>query len=261
MNPKRIIFILSCWRSGTSWLEDILGKNVPNATLFGHEQQLLPTLAMFKQCWSSCPMSARRAANMPICDIDNFHEQLGLKLHKILANTNKFGNIDFNNFAMGFVESLLAAYTQFDQVVCKSPENLSSDSFNLALELFQNNDRYGLVYLYRSFKPYLASCFAKFGVNTYYCDKYLAWHTNAVSVIRKLDNLYVLNYDNLVADPSIVAKFSMHSKPAPNIRAGVLDKWKQSPHLVLINQLYADNEPQILEIEKAWSQWGSDYSG
>ena len=144
------IFILTCWRSGSSWLEDILGKKVEGSTLFGHEQQILPLLTMYKKCFGKTPRLIRKEANKPFCDIidKNFHKELGLKQHKILNNSYRWSEEDFKSFALRFMDFLTYSYqSKYDQIIEKSPENGSEEVFNCAIELFSDTKDYILIYL------------------------------------------------------------------------------------------------------------------
>jgi len=252
------IIILSCWRSGTSWLEDILGKQVKNSAMFGHEQQLFPLLAMMRNCWGKCPVGIRRLANKPICDIqDDFHYQIGLKLHKVLNNTRKYSKQPFEPFARSFINLLLMQYHNFRQVVCKSPENLSPDSFNVAIDVLGNQPNFHLIYLFRRFESYLASCFHKFIEHNnydieYYADKYIIWHLNAINRLTnyKPPNLFVLDYNDLVNSPNMVGKFAITYKTDPKIRTGTIDRWKQSKILGVIQRLSCHYDKQLAKILK-----------
>lgn len=253
----RKIFILSMWRSGTSWLEDILGKNVDGSQLFGHEQQILPLLAMYKSCYAKTPSDIRQKANKPIDDIDDFHLEFGYKQHKVLHNMFKYSNEPFNDFAFRFTQFLLLPYKLNDdveQVVEKSPENLCPEVFNMTLEVFGNRPYYSLVYLKRNFLPYLASCYYKFvkkGKNdlNYYTQKWINWNSNALSQ-QIPNNLYYVSYESLVEDPeSVVSKFADIWKTDIKIRSNVLNKWKDAECVDDIIKLYEHNQNVIDAIE------------
>jgi hypothetical protein len=247
---EKCIFILSCWRSGTSWLEDLLGKRVSESALFGHEQQILPLLSMMRDCYSNKNVGkVKSLANTPIDDIENFHEHMGFKFHKVLHNLNKRTDEPFAHFAKRFIDFLLVPYQNYVQVVEKSPENLSPDVFNSTLDIFGNDNFFTLVYLFRDFKPYLASCYEKFiskGKNTleYYTDKWIAWHKNAVQKIHKHkpNNLFVLKYNDLVLNPEIIDLFCLKRKDDDKIvvRKGVLDKWKNCSIIKEIEKIYEE---------------------
>ena len=254
------IFILSCWRSGTSWLEDILGKKVEGSTLFGHEQQILPLLSMYKQCFGKTSSEIKRQANKPLCDINKseFHHQLGLKQHKILSNADKWTKEDFKSFGLRFIDFLLKPYEEkYKQVVEKSPENGSPEVFNCAIELLSDIKDIKLIYLVRKFKPYLASCFTKFIKNEkndidYYTTRWLEWNENAIQQIERIHptNLFILSYEDLVSDPTVVEKFSVVRKKDIKIRPHTLNKWKDSPIIEEINKYYIENINRIKRIEK-----------
>ena len=252
------IFILSCWRSGTSWLEDILGKKVKDARLFGHEQQILPLLAMYRKCYYDDSLSVRQLANKPLCDIEDFHKELGLKQHKVLLNAKKWSKEEFKDFALRLMEVYFFAYEKkYKQVVEKSPENGSPDAFETAIDIFGGGKNYSLVYLVRDYKPYLASCYGKFikkGKNdiNYYSDKWLKWNTEAIKTLEKTnyDNVFVLSYEDLVRNPRLVEKFCVVWKKDTEIRANVLTKWEQSPIIKDINKLYNTNKQEITLIKE-----------
>jgi hypothetical protein len=259
---KKCIFILSCWRSGTSWLEDILGKNVDGSRLFGHEQQILPLITMMKTCYNrKGSTEAKRKANLPFDDISNetFHEQFGYKFHKVLNNTFSKSEDNFEEFSRKFMKFILSSYeNDCIQVVEKSPENLCPDVFNTTLDLFSDDNFYTLVYLYRDFKPYLASCYEKFvkkGINDleYYKNKWIQWHTNAVNRINnfKPNNLYVIDYNDILRDPSIIDIFCLVRTKDEDliIRDGTKNKWKESQVFEKINNMYEDKRVIIEFIE------------
>ena len=251
------IFILSCWRSGTSWLEDILGKKVEGARLFGHEQQILPLLAMYKKCYYDDSLNVRQLANKPLCDIKDFHKELGLKQHKVLLNAKKWSKEEFKEFALRLMDVYFFSYeTKYKQIVEKSPENGSPESFKTAIDIFGGEIDYSLVYLVRDYKPYLASCYGKFikkGKNdiNYYSDKWLKWNTEAIKTLNNSnhDNIFVLSYEDLVRNPSLVEKFCVVWKKDTEIRANVLTKWETSPIIDQINENYEQNKKTIKLIE------------
>jgi len=254
------IFILSCWRSGTSWLEDMLGKKVEGSRLFGHEQQILTFLAMSKKCFYDNSLNIRRKANKPLCDIDkkDFYEEFGMKQHKILSNTYKWTKLDFRTFALKMVETFTLPYEarKYKQMVEKSPENGSPEVFNCAIEIFSNTKDFNLVYLVRDFRPYLASCHRKFvrkGKNSlgYYSKKWLQWNTNAINTLKdnKANNIFILSYEDLVKDPSLVEHFCEVWKTNTEVRANVLTKWETSPIIEDINKLYNQNLTGIKAVE------------
>jgi hypothetical protein len=263
------IFIFSCWRSGTSWLEDILGKNVEGSALFGHEQQIFPLLAMYKQCYQKTPANVRKSANRPLDDIveSEWHKEFGLKQHKVLHNLFKYTDEPFESFAMRFVEFLLTPYQgKFEQVVEKSPENLSIESFRTSVDVFGNHDEYKLVYLIRDFVPYLASCYYKFVTKgnhdlSYYANKWIEWNDAAQSYIQlepnqgnclsNISNLYLVRYPALVHDPEFtVSKFATCVKKDIKIRKNVLTKWSQCEVLDVILSIRKENKDIIDRIEK-----------
>lgn len=253
------IFILSTWRSGTSWLEDILGKKLEGARLFGHEQQILPLFAMYKECFLHNPLSMRQKANKPYCDItkDNFYEELGLKQHKVLANASKWSKEEFRSFALRLMDVFIKPYEgKFKQIVEKSPENGSPKVFNCAVELFSDIDDYVLIYLVRNFRPYLASCYQKFikrGKNNidYYTNKWLEWNTNAINILESNNakNIFVISYEDLVNNPGMVEKFCAVWKSNTEIRENVLTKWQHSLIINEINDKYDQHEEAIKTIE------------
>lgn len=253
----RKIFILSMWRSGTSWLEDILGKNVPGSTLFGHEQQILPLLTFYKKCYGKTPTSIRQRANRPVDDIDEktFHDEFGLKQHKVLHNAFRYSKESFPDFAFRYIEFLLHNYSDYKQVVEKSPENLCPDVFDTAIEVLQHKPDYFMVYLIRRYIPYMASCYNKFvkrGKNDleYYSDKWIQWNEHAIN--QKLPyNLYIINYEDLVKNPvENIKPFAVAWKQDIKVRDNVLNKWKDSKVLDKIESLYKKNESSIKFIEQ-----------
>ena len=233
----------------------MLGKQVNGSTMFGHEQQLFPLLSMMRRCWKKCPTTTRKLANKPICDIeDDFHQQMGVKFHKVLANTRRYSSQQkFEQFALQFINTLLAQYDGYEQVVCKSPENLSPESFDVAIDVLSGQPGFNLVYLFREFGPYLASCHKKFGDNLeYYAKKYVDWHHHAIEkrLLVKSTNLYVLDYNDMVADPSIIGQFASIRKPNPKIRPNTVDKWKQSEATEQIADLASRYDAEIAWISE-----------
>lgn len=263
----KTIFILSMWRSGTSWLEDILGKEVENSALFGHEQQILPLLAMYKEAFNDSSLKVRRDANIPLCDINykDFHKEFGIKQHKVLINSKKYSNEDFNSFALRLTEFYLYPYVQnnFSQVVEKSPENLSPKSFQIAIDVFQNKKDYCLVYLIRDFRAYLSSCHSKFVSKgkkdlNYYTKKWIEWNCNALKYLsdKNISNLNFIRYEDLVRNPEMIDKFAVVRKQnlKNEVREGTLDKWESSPVINNIQDIYYKNKSEIQEIEHIFTR-------
>lgn len=242
------------WRSGTSWLEDLLGKGVDGSGLFGHEQQIFPLLSMCRTAFGKTKSHVRQIANKPVCDItDNFHEEFGLKFHKVLNNSFRHSGEEFNSFCYRLCEFFLEAYSHHDQVVEKSPENGSPYVFNTVVDVFQNKETYKLIYLARDYREYLSSCNVKFvkkkGMHSidYYSKKWLDWNTNAINTIQKteVNNLYVIYYENLVKNHHLLNNITSIYKKAPKIRNNTLDKWQQDSDVDYINELYEKNKEQI----------------
>lgn len=256
----RKIFILSCWRSGTSWIEDILGKEVKDSFLFGHEQQILPLLYMYKKTFYTSSYKTRQKANKPVCDIekDNFYQELGFKQHKMLRNAHQFSGEDFSSFALRFLNFLLYPYEQkYKQVVEKTPESGSPDVFNFTIDLLSNLDDYILIYLVRDFKAYLSSCYEKFVMIgdhdvLYFTKKWLLWNTNAINKLKnnKAKNIFILSYEDLVNNPKIIENITPIWKKNTYVRPFTLNKWKSSPIVKDINDIYKENKKQIKQIEE-----------
>jgi glycosyltransferase involved in cell wall biosynthesis len=257
-SPPHCVVIASCWRSGTSWLEDLLGKKVDGSALFGHEQQIFPLLSMMKKPYRGTRAGDRREANTPVCDITDkdFVTQLGLKLNKVVGNLGKYGSIPFNEFAFGLLCFLLQPYRRYRQVVEKSPENGSPASFDLIHDLLADKADFTVVFLFRDYRPYLASCYEKFvskgrNVLEYYSGKWLEWNAHATDRIaqNRARNILVVEYDDLVEDPEkICSRIASCFKNDPHVRGGTLDKWKQCEQQERINELYSANRVQIERI-------------
>lgn len=262
----KIIFILSMWRSGTSWLESMLGKNVENSALFGHEQQILPLLTMYKESFNDHSLTVRRRANTPLCDItkSDFHKELGLKQHKILLNAQKYSGENFNSFALRLMDFLLFPYMQNNllQVVEKTPTNLSPECFKTAIDIFQNKNNYELVYLIRNYRPYLSSCYQKFvkkNINSleYYSDKWIAWNNHALRYLKNksISNLSLVKYEDLVYNPGIIKNFCIAQKENIKIRENTLSKWEKSPIVSQIQNMYDNNFDEINKIKNTFSEY------
>lgn len=248
------IVIFSLWRSGSSWLEDMLGKKVEGSKLFGHEQQLFPFFAMMQQAYFHSSPSDRKEANKPVDEINNddFHRNFGLKFAKVLHNMKKYSKSQFLNLASGLLRVLLSQYGQYEQVVEKSLESIVPQSFNIAYQLLGGESGFRLVFLFRDFKPYLASCYEKFVKKgkhdfEYYTHRWIEWNLHALDVIsaHKVDNLYVLEYDDMVANPSIISRFALKYKESPHVRPGTLDKWKICEKAAEIESIYEQNQQAV----------------
>jgi len=201
---KELIFVLSMWRSGTTWITPILaGKN---GKFFDREPQILPFITMLKK---TCLKKIKNLDSwLPLCDVDRNNEilQLGYKSQKFFFTYIRifFGTYDkFIDYFMEFVFQNVEA----KRIVEKSPQNLSPLVFNTALEVFGNKQHVKLVYLYREFKQYLSSIYYKSVIKSkkwpygldYFADKWIKWNLNATNSLQnKPKNLFVIEYTDVV---------------------------------------------------------------
>ena len=251
------ITVFSLWRSGSSWLEDMLGKKVEGSRLFGHEQQLWPLLSMMRQAYAHSSPSSRTEANRPVDEIDatDFHSNFGLKFAKVIHNAKRYSKVEFYDLAMGFIRLLLGQYTEYKQVVEKSPESIVPESFSLAYQLLSDQPGFRIVYLFRDFRPYLASCHAKFVKKgkkekqnlEYFARCWIDWNLHALDVVaaRPARNIYVLEYDDMVHNQALLDRFAVVRKQNPEVRSGTLDKWKSSEALSDIERLYESSQQAV----------------
>ena len=233
---KELIFILSMWRSGTTWIEKVLaGKN---GRTFGNEPQILPFITVLKK--TCCKKIKNRESWLPVCDINKSDEilQLGYKSQKVFNTCIKFFWGTYDKFIDHFMEFTFQSIAE-KRIVEKSPQNLSPPVFNNALEIFGNKQHIKLVYLYREFKQYLSSTYYKsvikknekwpYGLD-YFADKWIKWNLNATKSLKdKPKNLFVIEYTDIINNIAILDNIINDRCSRYRSKKETLLKWESCP--------------------------------
>lgn len=243
---KDIILILSMWRSGTTWLERILSGELGQT--FGKEPQILPFLACLRK--EIRYKIKNHDAWLPLEDTAEGKgiEQLGYKTQKFFHGYFRDRHESYEDWAYRFI-NFICDGIESSLIVEKSPQNISIDAYNTALDVFSNRQNVRLVYLYREYKQFASSIYYKAVIKKnnnwpedleWFTTKWIKWNTNVcINLHKRPDNLFVVNYEDVINDITILKKIYSNINISNVKIKDTTEKWKDCEAL-----------DKILELEK-----------